>query len=161
MEKPQPRPIVDQLEEHVITISLIVMTVLVFLNVISRYVFHWSLAFTFELVTMLFLWSTMLGSAAAFLLGEHMSMGLADTLFPSVAKRALRLLSYLGAVAVFSLLLVYGWQMVQFQLKVGQITPNLGWPEAMVSMAIPVGSVLVIIRVLQTAYRDLLSRSRV
>ena len=58
--------ITDRLEEGACVLVFGVMTTVAFVNVITRYVVRYSLAFTEELVVSLFVWLTLLGTAVAF-----------------------------------------------------------------------------------------------
>jgi len=77
----------DRLEEGACVLVFVVMTVVAFVNVITRYVVQYSLAFTEEIVVSLFVWLTLLGSAIAFREGSH----LAFTYLVDRAPPALRL----------------------------------------------------------------------
>ena len=57
--------ILDWIEEIICVICTIVMTALVFANVISRYVLHSSLSFSEEITTYLFVLLSMMGTAIA------------------------------------------------------------------------------------------------
>ncbi len=150
----------DQVEEHVIAMLLAIMTVTIFVNVLSRYLFHWGIAFSYELVSILFLWSTMLGTAAGFRRDAHMGVGMASEFSPPAVIAFLRRVSQVAALVFFSFLAALSYQAVQVQARSGQITPSLGWPEWTASVAMPVGSVLILVRVLQVVLRDWRGRRR-
>jgi TRAP-type C4-dicarboxylate transport system permease small subunit len=61
---------------------LAVMVVVSFVNVLGRYLFHYSLAFTEEVTINLFVWVTVLGSGIAFERGSHLGMITLFRLFP-------------------------------------------------------------------------------
>ena len=49
-----------------------VMTLVAFVNVVTRYFIRFALAFTEEIVVSLFVWLTLLGTAIAFRQGAHL-----------------------------------------------------------------------------------------
>ena len=60
----------DSLEDWFLVITLGLMLILNFANVVSRYCLSTSIAFTEELTTNLFVWSSFIGAAAAAKRGE-------------------------------------------------------------------------------------------
>ena len=55
-----------KLEETVGALGLAVMVTIAFINVLTRYVFKYSVAFTEELTLYIFVWITLMGTAIAF-----------------------------------------------------------------------------------------------
>lgn len=51
-----------------------VMVLIAFVNILGRYLFHYSLAFTEEVTIYLFVWMTIVGSGIAFERGGHLGM---------------------------------------------------------------------------------------
>lgn len=60
-------------EEVICAAMMTFMTILGFANVLARYL-GYSMAYTEELLVMLLVWLTMLGTAAGFKRGAHLSM---------------------------------------------------------------------------------------
>ena len=54
--------ILDNIEEWLVCVCLVVMTLLTFLNVIARYIFSASLSFSEEITTYLFVLLSLLGA---------------------------------------------------------------------------------------------------
>ena len=63
-------------EEVACVVIFTVMTLIAFGNILSRYLFKYSFAFTEELVVSLFVWLTLLGAGAAFRYGSHLGFTL-------------------------------------------------------------------------------------
>jgi C4-dicarboxylate transporter DctQ subunit len=58
------------------------------------------------------------------------------------------------AVAMFVFLAIFlwlGWDMVTSQLGRGRATPGLGLPQWILSLALPIGAILSMVRVVQLA----------
>ena len=71
---------------------LAVMVVVSFVNVLGRYLFHYSLAFTEEVTINLFVWVTVPGSGIAFERGSHLGMITLFRLFPRRFQQGLLVL---------------------------------------------------------------------
>src|ERR1700750_618231 len=78
VESPRPHPLIRRIEGFLGTlveipaaILVVAEIVILFAGVIARYVLHQPLIWSDELASMLFLWLTMLGAAAAFRRAEH------------------------------------------------------------------------------------------
>ena len=66
--------LVNRIEEIIGTISLAIMTTIAFINVLTRYFFRYSMAFTEELTLYLFVWAVMMGTSIAFREGSNMAV---------------------------------------------------------------------------------------
>ena len=75
--------ILDWIEEIICVICTIVMTALVFANVISRYVLHSSLSFSEEITTYLFVLLSMMGTAIAAKRRAHLGLSIITDAVPS------------------------------------------------------------------------------
>ncbi|TLP98028.1 TRAP transporter small permease subunit [Nesterenkonia salmonea] len=147
--------ILTSVENTVIVAAFATMTVVYFANVVSRYLLHGSLAFTTEIVVNLAVLLTMVGAAAGVRLGSHPSFDL----LPSVSKGLVRtILISLVAAATLSFFLLFlwlGWEMTSRQFVQGRVTPALGVPQWIFSMALPVGAALGAIRAVQAGFSQI------
>ncbi len=129
--------------------GLLVMGVITFANVLSRYVLPVSWAFTEELVTGLFVLITLLGTAIVARNGSFLGLSIFTDMLPKKAKKYVSLLQPIS-ILVFSIyLLIYGIGMVKSELKIGMKTAALEWPEAVFGSFIPIGAAFVILGALQ------------
>lgn len=129
------------------------IVLLVFGNVLSRFLLDWDVAWSGELVGFLLLWTTFLGGAAAARRGAHMRIGeLVETL--KGRPRALLETLGLGLVVVVLLLLAwYGWIIVERTWP--QQTTVLYWPVGLLYASLPVSSLLTLVYVLRDLARQL------
>jgi TRAP-type C4-dicarboxylate transport system permease small subunit len=67
-------------------LMLAVMALITFMNVLGRYLFHFSLSFTEEVTIQLFVWMTVIGAGIAFERGAHLGMITFYRLFPVRAR---------------------------------------------------------------------------
>ena len=89
----------------VITLGL--MLILNFANVVSRYCLSTSIAFTEELTTNLFVWSSFIATAAAAKRGAHLGFDLLVNSLPAPARRIISALVTLLTLTLFALLFVF------------------------------------------------------
>ena len=139
--------LVDRLEEGACVFLLAVMTGVAFVNVITRYLIRFSLAFTEELVVSLFVWLTLLGTAVAFREGSH----LAFTFLVGRSPRTVRRLSIWLAAALGVAL--FGLGQIRSERMLGTTSEALAIPQWWYTAGIPVFGAVVILRIVQGAIR--------
>jgi TRAP-type C4-dicarboxylate transport system permease small subunit len=141
-------------EEVVCAAMMTFMTVLGFANVLARYL-GYSMAYTEELLVMLLVWLTMLGTAAGFKRNAHLSMTFFRERLPHVGQKALEILSTILTVgSVLVVMIVCVVYQIPDEILLHSRTLSLDLPTVYYSLAIPVCGVLVIVRVLQASWRD-------
>ncbi len=122
--------------EKATSFLLVFITLLIFVNVILRYIFNNPITFSFDLSTLLFAWLIFLGVPIVHAKSEHMGFNLLDSVLP---KPLTTLLFCLREVLIFvlSVFLVYiGYQMIQ---RVGTNIPSMGISSKYLYAALPVG----------------------
>ena len=141
-------------EEVVCAAMMTFMTALGFANVVARYL-GYSMAYTEELLVMLLVWLTMLGTAAGFKRNAHLSMTFLRERLPTVGQKALEILSTVLTVgAVLVVMIVCGVYQIPDEILLHSRTLSLDLPTVYYSLAIPVCGILIIVRVLQASWRD-------
>lgn len=132
---------------------LIAMTVVVFSQVIARYVFQAPLSWSEELARFILMWLSMLSAAYAFKTGSHFALRLVVGRLPMQLQRIIAIIVHLIVAAFFAVLLYYA---VIFVSGVkGHVAPAL-----QISMQIPyasvvVGSALMMFEALRAGWREL------
>ncbi|SDF45466.1 TRAP transporter small permease [Sporolituus thermophilus] len=145
----------DKVEEYLCAALIFFMAILAFANVIARYLTEQSLAFTEELVINLFVFATLLGASIAFRKGAHLGMTVLTDFLPNRYKKGIAVLSAVCGVALFVMLLFHGVNMVIQEYESEMTTYSMGLPMWWFGMAVPLGSVLVIGRIIQAALAEL------
>jgi C4-dicarboxylate transporter DctQ subunit len=141
-------------EEVICAAMMTFMTVLGFANVAARYS-GYSMAYTEELLVMLLVWLTMLGTAAGFKRNAHLSMTFFRERIPVVGQKALEILSVVLTVgSVLVVMVVCAVYQIPDEILLNSRTLSLDLPTVYYSLAIPVCGVLVIVRVLQGSRRE-------
>ncbi len=147
-------------EEVICAAMMTFMTILGFANVVARYM-GYSMAYTEELLVMLLVWLTMLGTAAGFKRNAHLSMTFFRERLPRVSQQLLEILSTVLTVgSILVVMIICAVYQIPDEIVLHSRTLSLDLPTVYYSLSIPVCGVLVIIRILQAARRDLAALGR-
>lgn len=141
--------LLDRLELVILCITGAGVVLLVFAGVISRYVFHFSMAWTEELSRYLFVWGSFIGAAAAFRTGEHRGIPLLRHRLPRLARR---ILDVATAAAVFTFLGVLTWQAWKITERAymsGQASTTTDIPVWIVNCGLLIGVAFAMVRFAQ------------
>ncbi len=92
--------------EKVLGVLLVVMVVLLFLQVVTRYIFRGHLLWAGEMAVWIFVWITYLGSVVLYIKKKHIVVDILSTILPKRINRVMEGVSSLLVVA-FLLLLFY------------------------------------------------------
>ncbi len=119
------------------------LVVVVFGQVVSRFVFNAPFSWSEELARYLQVWLIMLGSVACLRKGLHLTVDYVVHALPAAGKRVLQLISL--AAIVFFLAVVFVSSIALITATLSQRTPALQIPIAFVYLALPVGSLLMLL----------------
>ena len=140
--------IVNKIEEFFCGTALILTTLIIFLNVVLRYVFKSSTSWAEEAVKYLMIWITFIGGSICFRKGMHVSIDFFMT-YLSKSRRRIVSLVILSISLVFVLIMVfYGVKVVLFNYSTGQVSPALRLPMWIPYFAIPLGFTLMSIQLI-------------
>jgi len=128
------------LNQGVVMLMMMAMAVLVFTNVVTRYVFGFSINWSEELSRYLMVWVAYLGGGLAMREGRHVAIEYLQGLLPPRLAPYARAAVGLLILAFLVVLTVLGWQLSQFAWR--QRTPVLGLPQGAVYLALPIGAAL-------------------
>ena len=97
----------DQIEEAFIAVTLGVMTLVTFANVIARYVFNSNILWALETTVFLFAWLVLIGASYCVKKNAHLGV---DVLVKALPESVCRLLTLVaaGCCLLFALLVLYG-----------------------------------------------------
>jgi C4-dicarboxylate transporter DctQ subunit len=133
--------------------GLVIMTVITFANVISRYILHASWSFTEEITTNIFVLCSLLGAAVAARDGAHLGLSALTDFIPKKYQKFVILITVICAIIFCYFLIRYGISMVASQMEAKQQTPALGWPEWVFGLSIPVGGFAILVRYIQVGIK--------
>lgn len=130
-----------------------VMTVMIFLQVVYRYVLGESLSFSEELARYMFIWSVAMGSALALRTRSHIGVEiLVERLPASVAKPA-KVLACVISLVFYGMLVWYGFEMVGETMD--QESAALELPMGYVYLAVPLSAIVLFICEIKNVLDDL------
>ncbi len=147
--------ILDWIEELLCILCTAVMTVLVFANVVSRYVLHSSLSFSDEITTYLFILLSMMGTAIATKRRAHLGLSILTDAVSPKARKALTVTGFAIATLFSAALLYYGILMVINQYRLAMVTPAMQWPEWIYGTFIPFGAFFITVRFAQATWQEM------
>ena len=116
------------------------MTALVIMNVILRYVFNSGLSWSEEACRFLFIWVTFLGAILAndaALHGEHMRMDFVVEMFRGIPRKIVEIVALLLVLVMLGTLFVGGIELVQGTWPM--LTSALRIPKGAVYLCAPIG----------------------
>ena len=140
-------------EEWTLFITVMVALIALFINVVLRYGFSYTFAWSEELVREVIIYTTLIGCSAAI---KNRSMIRIDALVQLVPKLKLPL-SYISHIAtiIFSFMMLYsGWQMALMQVRTEQKTIIMQIPLVYLYAMLPMMGGLMLIRTIQVMYQD-------
>jgi TRAP-type transport system small permease protein len=127
--------------EALLAIGLATMVVMVFGNVVLRYVFDTGITVSEEVSRFIFVWLTFGGAILVFAEGGHIAMQTLTQRLPAKAQRICALLSNLGIVGCCVLMLLGGWK--QTQINIANIAPVSGISKGAIYAAAVVAAVSI------------------
>jgi TRAP-type C4-dicarboxylate transport system permease small subunit len=144
----------SQFEDWTLLISVGVALVALFLNVVLRYGFNYTLAWSEELVREVIIYTTFIGCCVAVKNRSMIRIDATVQLIPKI-KTALTYFSN-GMVVIFSILMMYyGWQMAAMQARTFQKTLILKIPLVYLYAILPLTGALMLLRTFHVIYQDL------
>ena len=127
----------------VVIAMMAVMTTLVFMNVVCRYILNFSIIWAEEVSQYLMVWVAFLAAGLALREGRHVAIEMLQDRLPSKARRMTRHLVALLLIVFMGTVIVLGFQFVHFAWD--QETPVLNIPLGIPYLAVPIGALLLVI----------------
>lgn len=124
-------------EDNVTAIIVLFATLLLFVNVIMRYVFRNSFYWAEELIRYILIWISFIGAAIAFRNESHFGVDLIFRVKSAAFAKAVRLINDIGCFVFCGFVCYYGLKMVTFNMGTGQISPAMQIPLWQVYLIIP------------------------
>ena len=144
-----------RMDHWIVAILLFTMASIAFVNVLSRYLFHFSFAATEEITINLFVWMTVIGSGIAFERGGQLGMITLYRVLPERWKKFVVIFSSALSAVLFVLVDFYMIQAIHEELTLFHATSAaLGIPVWIYYVGVPVFSVFVFAGI----YRDASSK---
>lgn len=111
------------------------MMTIIFIQVLARYVFNYSLSWSEEIGRYCFVWISFLGFAAAFKSGAHIALDILLKMLRGVPYKTLKLINGLLTVALSLTVLTSGIKLLRLGMR--QKSPALDIPMHLVYLVVP------------------------
>ena len=121
--------LLTQAMNTVIVVALALMVIMVFGNVVLRYVFNSGITISEELSRWLFVWMTFLGAIVALKDNGHLGTDMLVSRFGPLGRRLCMALAQVAMLAITALVFKGAWAQVQINLEVEAPVSGLsvGW----------------------------------
>lgn len=141
-----------RIDYYLTALLLFAMAAIAFINVLSRYFFHFSFAATEEITINLFVWMTVLGTGIAFERGGHLGMVTFFNLLPLPLRKSVVILSALLSALLFILVNIYMIQAIYDEITLFKAaSAALGIPVWIYYLGVPLLSPVVFLGVYRNA----------
>ena len=144
-------------EEWTLFISVMVALIALFLNVVLRYGFNYSLAWSEELVREVIIFTTFIGCSAAIKNRSMIKIDASVQLIPRL-KTFLTYFSNFVTLIFSVMMLYYGWKMAEMQAATNQKTIIMQIPLVYLYMILPLMGGMMFIRTIQVMYKDFIKK---
>ncbi len=145
--------ILSAFEDWTLFVSVLVALVALFVNVVLRYGFNYTLAWSEELVREVIIYTTFIGCCSAVKQRSMIKIDASVQLLPKL-KVPLTYFSNLVILVFSVMMMVYGWQMAAMQARTFQKTLILQIPLVYLYAILPLTGLLMFIRTLQVLHQD-------
>jgi TRAP-type C4-dicarboxylate transport system permease small subunit len=150
----------EKLEEVFLIAILAAMVVLIFTQIVMRYVFSNSLTWSEELARYMFLWIIWVGASYATKKKSHIAIAALTSRLPKMAQNLLAILVYLIWLGFCLFLVIKGGELTDKIFTMQQESAALRIPMGFAYASVPVGSGLMMIRLLQNGYQTLRNKNK-
>ncbi|MDD5703671.1 MAG: TRAP transporter small permease [Dehalococcoidales bacterium] len=134
--------------ERFLVLSFLFSLILVFVQVVMRYIFNYSLSWSEELARYIFVWQSWLGFCLALRHGKHIRVDIVSHWLSPKLKIAFELIAWSLSLIMVLFLVTNGFKLLHLLASRGQVSPALRMPMSYAYAAVPVscllGSVLIV-----------------
>ena len=145
----------DSLEEFLMVVSLIMMTVIMGIQVFSRYVLGASLSWSEELTRYIFVWAGFLSVSYCTKRCVSIKIEQFVAMFPRRGKAVFKLVNHTFELVFFFYLMPFAVRYLMSAVESGQVSPACHIPMYYVQVAPLASFILVAIRIMQRWYIEL------
>jgi len=150
----------SRLEEILIGLLIASASVILFANVVARYVLNSGIPWADEVVRYQIVWMVFLGGSVAARKGIHIGIDIVVKMAPPKIGRFILLIIHAIGIFFCGVLVYFGAELTAQTREFGQVSTALQAPMWIFQLAIPVGSALMAIRFGQQFFSVLLSEAQ-
>ena len=149
--------LVSHFEEWTLFIIVIGALISLFFNVVLRYGFNYTLAWSEELVRIVIIYSTFVGASVAVKQRAMIRIDAIVQIFPKL-KAGLTFYTNILMLTFAGMMIYYGYQMTHLQFLTHQKTIIMQIPLVVVYSVMPITGIMVFFRTLQVMIQDATSK---
>ncbi len=147
--------ILAEVENWIAVVAFAIVASITFANVLGRYVFNASLAFTGELAVNMAVTLAMIGTAIAMREGAHLGFSLLHDLAKGKIKIVMALIVAIAVAIFFIIVAYYGFWQAVGQFEQNRLTPSLKLPQGAFTMMLPMGGILSIYHIIHNTWHEI------
>lgn len=138
----------NRIEEYFLVYTLALMVIIIFIQVIMRYLFNNSLSWSEELVRYLFIWQIWLGASVGIKNNDHIRIEILTKKLQGKSRELLEILLNLMLTAFYIFMIVEGFAYLQTVIAKDMTSTGLQIPLSIVYFSLPFGSAIVAVRLI-------------
>ncbi|WP_434309720.1 TRAP transporter small permease [Hominifimenecus sp. rT4P-3] len=146
----------SHLEEYLIAILLILLTMIMLLQIVMRYVFNNSLSWPEELCRYCFVYITFLTLGYCVQRGSMLRLDIIQEILPKKVWAVLQAMVHLVTLAFFVCMLVYSFDLLASMQKTNRVSAALGIPYTYIYLSTVLGFALALIRSIQVICKPMI-----
>ena len=143
-------------EEWTLFLTVFVALIALFVNVVLRYGFNYSLAWSEELVREVIIYTTFIGCGVAIKERKMIKIDASVQLLPKL-KVPLNFFSNIATLIFAWMMIYYGWLMAALQYRTHQKTIIMQIPLVYLYAILPLMGILWTLRTIQVMYEDIVA----
>ncbi len=141
--------IINRAEESILSLLLVTMTLLVFFDVILRFIFNSGVAWFQEVTLYMMAWFVLFGASYGVKVGAHIGVDSFVKLFPEKTRRIMGLLSVAISIAYSIIFMVAAWNYLAKLHKIQIEMEDLEFQRWITESIILIGFILLLFRFIQ------------
>lgn len=149
----QANRVLDLLEKYFIMFFLVGIVLMIFSGVLSRFVFHYAIAFTEELSRYFFIWGALLGAAAGMRTSEHAGIPLIANRFGPTGRKIIEWFVAAGVIVFLGYLVSMTWVSTQRAFMSGQISTTTEIPVWTINAGMMIAFAIATLRAVQGLFQ--------
>ena len=143
---------VNKLDDYFLNFSVALMGLVLFIQIVMRYVFNHPLIWSEELARYLFIWMAFIGIGYGIKYDLHIKMEAFLAIFPQTAQQVVVIITEVVTIIFMGIILIPG---LQFAIHTGHVPSSaMGIPMYWVYSAFPVGMMLGMLRMTISVIRQ-------
>lgn len=136
----------NKVVEKIVALLLAIMSIVVFLQVVFRYIFHASLPWSEELARYILVWLTFLGASIGVKRNAHIGVEVVVKFLPPLLRKATNVITQILSLSFFMVLIVYGMKVVSITMM--QLSPAMKINMGYIYLAIIVGAIFMMLHLI-------------